>query len=523
MAFVVLVFIISCIGWFIYYLAKIPAAHEKGRQWGRQKALAEGIQQGRKPIGEPISHQFGSAYLMSPEQMREKGIGLSVDDFFQRWDAENAGVILLGTCHLQGDEDNSVFNVLEKPGHLLTIAPTRTGKGTCAVIPNLLGYDGSVIVNDIKGENYAVTSRCRKTMGHAVYKVAPFDDDTAMWNPFDVLSRSDDAWDDAKHIAELLITDAPGNDQFWNNQARNLLTGLILFIHHVDEENRTLTYLRTLMTQDEEDFKLTLAEMVNSENKVASRAANVFLRSDIKVQSGILSTLDSELSFLDSERLERCTQTSDFNFKDLKEEKVSIYLVIPPERLRTYAPFLRLFMGMAALELKRVKTKPSVPVLLMMDEFPALGRMKVIEEEISYLAGYDVRLWLFAQDLKQLTVIYGDHAQSIIANCAVKQFFGVADYDTAKLVSLMCGNTTVPNISVSSGSEMNIMTGTESVGSSARALYDPNEVMNLHPNMQLLFYQGQQPVLTVKLNYLEAGALFAYDGNKVYDDNPFYS
>lgn len=436
---------------YICYLAyKGVEAFNQGLEYGRQKNIADSIKQGRKPIGQSFGQQFGSAYLMSPQQIISNEIGISEDRFFEHRRTNDFGFLLLGISAIPS-RNASALNTLCTPGHLLTVAPTRTGKGTCAVIPNLLTYSGSVIVNDIKGENYAVTWRARRMFGHKVIKIAPFSRDSSHWNPFDILRGSDDIWDDARHMAELLITDTFGKDEFWNNSARNLLTGLILFIHQLDdEEKHTLSYLRTLLTQDQEDFELTLAEMVNSENTIAARAANVFLRADTKVQNSILSTLDSELAFLDSEKLMACTKTADFNFKDLKKRKISVYLIIPPERLRTYAPFIRLFMGMAALELKRTNMKPKYPVLMLLDEFPALGRMKVIEEEISYLSGYNVRLWLFAQDLKQLATIYGENAQSIIANCAVKQFFGVADIETAQLVSRMCGNTTVTHVNVSS-------------------------------------------------------------------------
>lgn len=494
----------------------------------KQQGLAKAIQEGRKPYGKPMGHAYGSAYLMTPNQIAENTLGFKPKDFAERNKTGDLGFLFFGEMNIwpKGHKEPSevAYPALEGPGHAITIAPTRSGKGAGAVIPNLLIYSGSVIVNDIKGENYAVTSRYRRLVGQDVYKLAPFDDETAHWNPFDVLARSEDPWDDARHMAELLITDEPGKDEFWSNGARNLLTGLILYVSDTAvPESRSLSHLRDLLTQDQEDFDLTLGQMGTSENKIIARAANVFQRADAKVQSGILSTLDSELAFLDSERLARCTQNSDFSFEDLKKENISIYLIMPPERLRTYAPFMRLFMGIAALELKRTKDKPESPVLLMMDEFPALGRMKVIEHEISYLAGYEVRLWLFAQDLKQLVSIYGQNAQSIIANCRVKQFFGVADYETAQLVSHMCGNTTVPNISVSSSTGVDIMNTTESIGDRSRPLFDPNEVMNLPNNKQLLFFQGYPPILAIKLNYYEAVAIFTHKGENLYDENPFHT
>lgn len=516
----------------IAYVAWIVGAFFKGisnqQKWNRKQAQAHAVQQGVKPIGKPLGHSYGSAYFLSPAQVREKGLGFSADEFFERRRTGELGFLFLGEWSYseRGDKRSmdTAVPVLEGPGHVLTIAPTRSGKGTCAVIPNLLNYDGSVIVNDIKGENYAVTSAWRRAIDHDVHKFAPFERDSASWNPFDILHESDTPWEDARLMAELLIPETNEKDPFWKNGARNLLTGLILYIAEEEPfDNQNLSHLRDLLTQDQEELELTLAKMAAYENKTIFRAANTFQRADIKVRSGILSTLDSELGFLDSEQLAACTADSDFSFADIKVDKTSIFFILPPERLRTYAPFMRLFFGMAALELKREKHKPQWPVLLMMDEFPAMGRMKVIEEEISFLAGYDVRLWLFAQDLGQLAAIYGEKAQSIIANCKVKQFFGVADMETAKLVSAMCGNTTVPSISVSANTGANVDTSSVSIGDAQQPLYDPTEVMNLDDYLQLLFFQGHRPVIAQKINYLTAGALFEYNGKKLYSPNPYHS
>jgi len=524
---IIALIVLAVIGYVIYFIAKMVQGWNEGRERGRHQRIAQAVQRGDKPVGKPFGQAYGSAYLMAPAQIRENGVGLSPDEMFRSRRTGELGYLYLGEVNYypRGPKGpmEAAFPALEGPGHAITIAPTRSGKGTCAVIPNLLNYDGSVVVNDIKGENYAVTAIWRNAIDHEVYKLAPFDDDSASWNVFDTLEDSDDPWDDARHMAELLIADAPGKDEFWSNGARNLLTGLILYIHETaSPDQRTLAHLRHLLTQDQEDFELTLAEMVNCDSKIAARSANVFQRHDTKVQGGILSTLDSELSFLDSDRLARCTGDSDFNLKDLKEKKTDIFFIIPPERLRTYAPFIRLFMGMAMLEMKRTKTKPKFPVLFMLDEFPALGRMKVIEDEITYLAGYDVRLWFFAQDLQQIASIYGDKVQSIIANCKVKQFFRVADNETAKLVSAMCGNTTVPNISVSSSHSVNVDTTGMSMGHNARPLFDPNEVMNLSEGRQLIFFQGQQPILAVKTPYYEADAFFVHEGQKLYNENPYH-
>ena len=203
-------------------------------------------------------------------------------------------------------------------------------------------------------------------------------------------------------------------------------------------------------------------------------------------------------------------------------EPMTVYFSIPPGKLESYAPVIRLFMGMLIKHFSGYTRKGDYPVLFMLDEFPALGRMKVIEEGMTYMAGYGISFWLFAQDLKQLAATYGDKAQSIISNCAVKQFFGVNDVETAQLVSLMSGETTIPSISYSNEAGITVNNGSMTLSSGARPLFTPNEIMSAANGSQLLFYRGQQVVSAVKWNYLIAGLFKDSDGNPVYNENPFH-
>lgn len=521
MEVIILLLIVVGIFYIPYLIWKFQSSYRQTKEALTRKQQARQIDAGAKPYGSPMGKTYGSAYFMTTKQVLDAGIAISADELLERRRTGDLGFLMLGSTTIPRGTQPAV-NVLSGPGHVLTIAPTRSGKGTCAVIPNLLNYDGSVIVNDIKGENHAVTAIWREAIGQSVYKFAPFDEEGSdRWNPFDMLSDGEEAWEDAMYMAELLIAEGKGDDAFWRNGARNLLTGLILYVHQSGEDGqKNLEHVRELLSQDEVDLANTLATMASSGSKAVQRAANVFLRADDKVRSGILSTLDSDLGFLDSERLAKCMRDSTFSFKELKESKTSIFFVVPPERLRTYAPVVRLFMGMATLEMKRTRTKPEYPVLFMLDEFPALGHMKVIQDEISYLAGYDIHLWLFAQDLKQIGAIYGEGLQSIFANCVIKQFFGVADYETAKIVSLMCGETTSPTITYSTNGGLDVLS--DSTSSSGRPLLTENEIMNLNPAGQLLFYQGQQPIDGEKINYLKTDILFVHEGQKLYSPNPFH-
>lgn len=428
-----------------------------------------------------------------------------------------------GSRHLTPFERVTAVNALDRDGHILTIAPTRTGKGVSAVIPNLMLYDGSMVVNDVKGENYAITANWRRQRGQRVLRFAPFENDTDFWNPFDLIDDGDDAWEDVRTFAELILPERAGGGEFWNSEARNLLAGVILHMHlTLPEDERTMWKLRELLTQDEEGFNLLMAEMAAHENALVQRASLSFERADEKVRSGIMATINSHMGIWDSPRLKHMMSKNSYRLPRIRMEQITVYFCVPPGKLDTYAPVVRLFMGMLIKHLSGYTTKADRPVLFMMDELPALGRMKVIEEGIAYMAGYGVNFWLFAQDLKQLAATYGDKTDSIIANCTVKQFFGTADYETAQLVSQMSGETTIPSVSYSSESGVILKSPNVAANTVGRPLLTPNEVMNAPEVAQLLFHQGQQVISAAKLNYLTDDLFKDPDGEPLFDPNPYH-
>ena len=265
--------------------------------------------------------------------------------------------------------------------------------------------------------------------------------------------------------------------------------------------------VRDILTQSGKEFDLSLDEMTKSDITLVKRAGNTFINADEKVKSGILSTLNSQMGIWDSPRLTKIMGKSDFKFEDLKTEFITVYFCIPPERLSVYAPLMRLFFGIALASMTRDKNKALLPVTFFLDEFPQLGKMKIIEEGIAYLAGYGVRLWLFAQDLGQIKSAYGDMTQSIIANCACRTFSATSDYDTAQLVSNMCGSMTVATAGfgeTQSGGIDGTTSKSESISFSGQPLMTPQDVMAMdREEDQLVFYQGENPVHGIKTPYFD--------------------
>lgn len=403
---------------------------------------------------------------------------------------------------------NEQFVILpySKPGHLITFAPTRSGKGVGQVIPNLLTHTGSVVVNDIKGENFAVTGRHRANFSK-VYRFAPFEDDSDCFNPLDFIRvGTEDEMDDANLIADMIVPEEKSNDPFWDREAKNLVTGLIMFVAtSAPPPLRNMSEVRFLLMQSKKDFDVTIKKMLESENAFVKRVANSVTATEAKVLASVISTAKSKTAIWDSPKLAKVTAKSDFTMEDIKKEVISLYIVIPPEQLSNYKPVVRLMIGLATTAMTRLKQKPTKPVLFLIDEFPALGHMEPIESGIGYLAGYGVVLWMFIQDLNQLRDIY-ERWGTFISNCSVRVAFGTNDVDTAKTLSEMLGTTTIKVESTSrDNTSFRIFNKADNINSSetSRALMTPDEVMRLPNDSQLVFVQGCKPIVAEKIFYFK--------------------
>jgi type IV secretion system protein VirD4 len=400
------------------------------------------------------------------------------------------------------------FVRFKQPGHLITFAPTRSGKGVGHVIPNLLDHPGSVVVNDIKGENYAVTGRYRREFSKVV-TFAPFDDNSSCYNPLDFIRvGTTDEIDDAALIADMIIVEDNSNDPFWSREAKNVITGLILYVANESPPAlRNLGEVRYLIMQSKKDFEFTIRDMYKSKNPFVKKVAASVGATEPKVLASVLSTAKSQTAVWDSPRLTAITSRSDFQLEDLKKEPLSLYIIIPPEYLDVYKPIIRLMVGLSTTAMTRIKKVPPNPVLFLIDEFPALGHMKPIESGVGYLAGYGVALWMFIQDLNQIKDIY-QRWGTFISNCSVRVAFGTNDVETAKVLSEMLGTTTirVEGEGTSEG-ERGLLgrknSKSTNVSETARALMTPDEIMRMPNDAQLIFIQGGKPIVAEKVFYFK--------------------
>ena len=440
---------------------------------------------------------------------------------------------LRGTGHLPDGR-------FRQDGHILTCAPTGAGKGIGAVIPNLLDYPGSAFVLDFKGENYAVTARARRDAGQDVFLIDPFGitgHPGHGMNWLDALNPDDpDIVALAGAMAEMLVVSTGAeHDPHWTETARELLRGLLIYVAGLPPDRRSMSELRTILTASEDDWADVLADMLADPlrgYRIVARTAAAHLNRPEKERGSVLSTLVRHTAWLDDPRLARAFSRHDFDLRDLKRRRMTIYLALPPDRLRACLGFVRGFIGLALDAMTATQTRPAeghaaegrpaLRVAFFLDEFGQLGRMDSLADNITMLRGYGAQFWLFVQDLSQLKAVY-PRWQSFLAN-TTQQFFGTADYDTAKYLSDALGQSTIRyrTSSQSSQTGFSARPGGGSTGSGehlqGRSLMTPDEIMRLGPTRPIVMISGEAPYLLDRLNYLEDAP---YTGR--FDLNPMHA
>jgi len=424
--------------------------------------------------------------------------------------------------------------------HLLTIAPTRSGKGVSSIIPNLLTYEGSAVVIDPKGENAMITAARRgkgdkkrgiEGLGQNVHVVDPWGITglpSSRFNPLDWLDPDDpDVNENAMILADSIITPQIGSrDQFWDEEAKALLMGIILYvaIDESEKDTRTLGRVREIISKGKEDLKDYLGEMLSHENHIISSAAARTLSKEDKLQSTVFAVLQSHTHFLDSPSIRKSLAVSDFQFEDLKTSKITIYLVLPADRLNTFGRWLRLLIQQAlTVNARNIEIKPEKPILFMLDEMAAMGRLSMIEQAFGLMAGFGMQLWGIVQDLSQLHRIYGNGWQTFIGNSGVIQYFGSRDLMTAEYFSKLCGVATIEKFSISRSIARAFSSSSSSPGQSSssssitysdgvsedvtqRHLAFPDELMVMRDNKQVVFVESLNPIPAKKVAWFENDA-----------------
>ncbi len=382
------------------------------------------------------------------------------------------------------------------PEHIIAFAPTRTGKGVSMVIPTLLSWLASVVIHDIKGENWKLTSGWRSRFSHCLL-FNPTDPASAAYNPLLEVRRGVHEVRDVQNIADILVDPEGALEKrnHWEKTSHALLVGAILHVLYAGED-KTLRGVANFLSDPACPFELTLHRMMTTKHLgdaphpvVASAAREVLNKSDNE-RSGVLSTAMSFLGLYRDPTVAAVTSRCDWRIADLisAERPVSLYLVVPPSDISRTKPLVRLILNQIGRRLTEsldgsdgIQRKREL--LLMLDEFPALGRLDFFETALAFMAGYGIRSFLIAQSLNQIEKAYGPN-NSILDNCHVRVAYATNDERTAKRISEMLGTATELRAQRNyAGHRLAPWLGHLMVSRQemARPLLTPGEVMQLPP------------------------------------------
>lgn len=404
-------------------------------------------------------------------------------------------------------KDSRGFLIADGFQHALLFAPTGSGKGVGFVVPNLLFWEHSVFVHDIKLENYELTSGWRKSQGQSVYCWNPADPDgkSHCYNPLDWISpKPGQMVDDVQKIANLLM---PEQD-FWVNEARSLFLGVVLYLLSAPEKPKSFGEVVRTMRSDDVTYNLAvvLDTLGGKIHPVGYMNIAAFLQKADKERSGVVSTMNSSLELWANPLIDTTTATSDFNIMEFKKKRVTVYVGLTPDNLTRLRPLMQVFYQQATEFLcRKLPTKEDVyGVLFMMDEFPTLGKMEQFKTGIAYFRGYKVRLFLIIQDTEQLKGIYEESGMnSFLSNSTYRITFAANNMETANLISQLVGNKTVEQESVNKPKYLDLNPASRSVhvSEAQRALLLPQEVIMLPRDEQILLIESTFPIKSKKIMY----------------------
>ena len=402
------------------------------------------------------------------------------------------------------------------PEHVLCFAPTRSGKGVGLVVPSLLTWPGSAIVHDIKGENWQLTAGFRARHGR-VLLFDPTNKKSSAYNPLLEVRRGEWEVRDVQNIADILV-DPEGSLEkrnHWEKTSHALLVGAILHVLYA-EEDKTLAGVAAFLSDPKRPIESTLAAMMKTPHlgesgphPVIASAARELLNKSDNERSGVLSTAMSFLGLYRDPVVAEVTRRCDWRITDIvtAEHPSTLYLVVPPSDINRTKPLIRLILNQVGRRLTEdLQAKAGRHrLLLMLDEFPALGRLDFFESALAFMAGYGLKSFLISQSLNQIEKAYGAN-NSILDNCHVRVSFATNDERTAKRVSDALGTATeMKAMKNYAGSRLSPWLGHLMVSRSetARPLLTPGEVMQLPPTDEIVMIAGTPPIRAKKARYYE--------------------
>jgi len=411
------------------------------------------------------------------------------------------------------------------PGQQFVIlaAPTRSGKGVGVVIPNLLDYQESIVVLDIKQENFDLTSGWRKSQGQEIYLFNPFAEDrrTHRWNPLSYVSN-DPAFrvSDLMSIASMLYPDGSDDQKFWVSQARNAFMAFSLYLceKYEHDENKglpailrnkpTLGMIYRLSSGDGTDLR-ELYTRLSKEPFLSANAQSAFanmLSQANETFASILGTFKEPLNAWINPVLDAATSEDDFLLTDVRKKKMTIYIGIQPNKLAESRLIVNLFfsqlINLNTKELPQNNPALKHQCLLLMDEFTSIGKVEIIASAVSYMAGYNIRLLPIIQSMAQLDATYGkDVSRTVITNHALQIVYAPREQQDANDYSDMLGYTTVRRENITKSKKGDI---SKSHSEEKRALMLPQELKAMGTEKEVFLYEGiPHPVMCEKIRYYQ--------------------
>ena len=452
----------------------------------------------------------------------------NLDDIKKIGLLDNKGVVL-------GKTDEGYYLRHNGPEHVMLMAPTRAGKGVSIVIPTLLTWPHSVLITDIKSENYGITAGYRKAkLNNKVLKFDPtsLDKSSVRYNPLDEIRLyTKNEVRDVQNITDMIVDPhGKGDLDHWAKTGHALIVGVMLHLKYTLREKATLSAVATFLSNPALNFEQSLILMMQTKHApdkalfkeiygfaslnhpVVAQSARELLNKSDRERSSVLSTAMALLELYRDPVVSYNTETSEFSISDLMnyEQPVSLYLLVPPSDINRTRPLIRMILNQVVCRLtESMQFKNGRPVqqykhrlLLLLDEFPALGRLEAFETSLAFIAGYGITALLVIQSMNQLNKTYFVN-NSITDNCHIRVVFTPNDGATPDFISKMLGAKTelVTNQSIS-GHRFSVWLDKKAISTSqtGRPLLTPGEVLQLPKDREIVFVGGQPPIMA-NLNF----------------------
>ncbi len=397
--------------------------------------------------------------------------------------------------------------------HCIVEAPTRSGKGVGIVIPNLLSWQDSVVVLDVKRENWDATAGFREKFGQAVYLFNPTDPEgrTARYNPLGYIDRgdADQVVIELQKIATMLFVPPERGEPFWTDSARTAFVGVGAYLAVADLPFTIGAIYRLMTTGDTRGyFRKVLDDRALDLSQGCRNALADFTSGADNTFAGIVQTVTSKLSLWLNPRVDAATEESDFDLRELRTKPMSVYLGVSPDELDRVAPLYNLlFQQLIDLNVRDLPDGDTpLQVLVILDEFARIGRAQVIASAFSYVAGYGIRLLPVIQSRSQLRAVYGEHvANEIVANCGVEVAFTPKELRVANELSERIGYVGQESVTKSLTIHGILANRSKSMSDQRRALLLPQELMQFPESELLLLRGGIPPIHGDKIRYFADG------------------